>query len=174
MVAEPLPDEPEPVAPESFKASQSGLDLLIFRLSAQERAATRMRSRAERYMALALAILGFHIGILVASEATRPDWAWVGAAIIAGLFLLASMLFVFVHWPASLLTAPEPKDINERTWYEGEAAVWTWSYALQDAFEANRARIKRNDRLNGAILVMVVVEVLVFLSFTFAQICVSS
>ena len=169
MVAEPLPREPDPVAPDSFEASQSGLQLLIFRLSAQERAATRMRSRAERYMALALAFLGFHIGILVAADATLPAWGWAGAFIIAGLFLLAGALFLVVHWPASLLTAPEPGYINERTWYEGRAAVWTWSYALQDAFEANRARIQRNSRLNGAILAVVVVEALSFLGFTFAM-----
>lgn len=169
MVAEPLPHEPDPVAPDSFKASQSGLQLLIFRLSAQERAATRMRSRAERYMALALAFLGFHIGILVAADATLPAWGWAGAFIIAGLFLLAGALFLVVHWPASLFTAPEPKDINERTWYEGQAAVWAWSYDIQDAFEANRARIQRNSRLNTAILTVVMVEALVFLGFTFAM-----
>ena len=163
MVAEPLP-----VKPQSLAASQSALQLLIFRLSAQERAATRMRSRAERYMALSLAFVGFYAGILVALNEDLAAWTWVGAFIVAGMFLLGGIFFIVIHWPAALATAPEPEDINLATWNEGDAAIWTWSYALQQAFEENRDRIRRNNHLNTYILAIVVVQALTFLGFTFA------
>lgn len=162
------------VRPKSFGASQSGLDLLMFRLAAQERAGDRLRTRAATYATISLAIWGFYVGILNADAestlSTLPCWKMAGAIALSALFLLMGGLFIWIHRPGSVAVAPEPENINETMWAEGKAAVWNWAYTLEQAIQENRSLNRREETLSTCALITVSIQGLLFGGLTLADI----
>ncbi|MCY3506426.1 MAG: hypothetical protein OXH41_09720 [Chloroflexi bacterium] len=153
---------PEPPPPES---SREALQLIMFRLSSQQEAWTRMKSRAVSLVGLSLAIAGVYAGILTASDTPPGVWEWWGVGVIFGGFCVAAILFGWVHWPAKVETAPDPHDINERVW-EGEVAIWSWAHSLEDAFAKNSERVWKSSRLNSASMAVVGIQGMAFMAFT--------
>ena len=166
MTTESTSADTDPVAPESFETSQSGLHLLMYRLAAQERAMLRSFGHAKYYLGFSLAILIAHIGIAI----IEPNLNNVGVFVTAGMFVLAGSLFTAIHWPGSNYTVANPKDINEGTWSEGRAAVWTWSYTIQEAYEMNRGPLFRYQKINAMLMATAAVEALWFGGITIAHI----
>ncbi len=155
--------------PPPLESSRAALQLLIFRLTAQQDAWVRMKTRATGLAGLSLALAGIYVGILNASAEPPGVLEWVGVAIIVGALLVTGMLFLWVIWPSQVRGAPDPQDINEGAWV-GEQAIWMWSHTLQDAFDENRAHVDRSFRINAAMLAFVSLQGVAFLVFTISAI----
>lgn len=153
---------PESFDPDKTDVPQSGLDLLMFRLSSQQQSLARLQSRVANLVLVSLTMVGLHFGLLALGEPL--DWGvrMIGVIILTVLLIVTGVFFSMVFWRGRLATAPAPDVIIQRLWHEGPQAMWFWSQSLQDAIQQNGPRLERDSRVTMWALLTVVGQLVVF------------
>ena len=158
---------PESFDPDKTDVPQSGLDLLLFRLSSQQQALARIQSRAASLVLISLTMVGLHFGLLALDAPL--DWGaeMFGIAALTLLLLMTGFCFGMVFWRGTLATTPTADAITRRLWHEGPDAMWYWSQALQEAIEKNVPRLERDSKMTTGALLIVGIQVCVFIACSF-------
>lgn len=156
---------PESFDPDKTDVPQSGLELLLFRLSSQEQALARIQSRAANLMLISLTMVGLHLGLLTFSD--PPNWAKVaGVSLLTVLLLLTGFFFSRVYKQGTFATPPAPDVIIQRLWHEGPVAMWFWSLTLKEAIRENAKELDHDNAKTQCALWTVAAQMVVFITFS--------
>lgn len=154
---------PESFDPDKTDVPQSGLDLLLFRLSSQQQTLARIQSRAANLVLISLTMVGLHLGLLaLIGDAVTL----VGVGILTALLAVTGGLFGLVFKPGTFATTPAPEAIIQRLWHEGSQAMWSWSHSLQDAIKENARGLDHDGRMTLYALSTVGIQLAVFIAFS--------
>lgn len=154
---------PESFDPDKTDVPQSGLDLLLFRLSSQQQTLARIQSRAANLVLISLTMVGLHLGLLaLIGDAVTL----VGVGILTALLAVTGGLFGLVFKPGTFATTPAPDAIIQRLWHEGSQAMWSWSHSLQDAIKENARGLDHDGRMTLYALSTVGIQLAVFIAFS--------
>ena len=157
---------PESFDPDKTDVPQSGLELLLFRLSSQQQALARIQSRAANLVLISLTMVGLHFGLLALID---DDLGWVqvsGVAILTVLLVATGWFFSRVFWRGRLATSPEPDAIIQRLGREGPQAMWSWSHSLQNAIQQNVPRLEQDSNATMWALLIVGGQLVLFVVFS--------
>ena len=157
---------PESFDPDKTDVPQSGLELLLFRLSSQEQALARIQSRAANLVLISLTMVGLHLGLLALGEPLAWGVRMIGAITLTVPLILTGICFSMVFWRGRLATSPEPDAIIQRLGREGPQAMWSWSHSLQNAIQQNVPRLEQDSRATMCALVIVGVQLVLFVVFS--------
>lgn len=157
---------PESFDPDKTDVPQSGLDLLLFRLSSQQQALARIQSRAANLVLISLTMVGLHLGLLALIGDPLDAVTLVGVGILTALLAVTGGLFGLVFKPGTFATTPAPDAIIQRLWHEGSQAMWSWSHSLQDAIKENARGLDRDSRMTLYALTTVGIQLAVFIAFS--------
>ena len=157
---------PESFDPDKTDVPQSGLELLLFRLSSQQQSLARIQSRAANLVLISLTMVGLHFGLLALIDDPLDTVKVAGVATITALLGLTGISFGLVFWRGRLATSPEPDAIIQRLGREGPQAMWSWSHSLQEAIQQNVPRLERDSRATMCALVIVGGQLVLFVVFS--------
>ena len=157
---------PESFDPDKTDVPQSGLELLLFRLSSQQQALARIQSRAANLVLISLTMVGLHFGLLALIGDPLGPVQVVGVAILTSLLGLTGIFFGLVFKPGTFATTPAPDAIIQRLWHEGSQAMWSWSHSLQDAIKQNAQGLNHDSRMTLYALTTVGIQLAVFIGFS--------
>lgn len=157
---------PESFDPDKTDVPQSGLELLLFRLSSQQQSLARIQSRAANLVLISLTMVGLHLGLLALIGDPLGPVQVVGVAILTSLLVATGGFFGMVFKPGTFATTPAPDAIIQRLWHEGSQAMWSWSHSLQDAIKENARGLNRDSRMTLYALTTVGIQLAVFIAFS--------
>lgn len=157
---------PESFDPDKTDVPQSGLDLLLFRLSSQQQALARIQSRAANLILISLTMVGLHLGLLALIGDPLGPVQVVGVGILTALLAVTGGFFGLVFKPGTFATTPAPDAIIQRLWHEGPQAIWSWSHSLQDAIKQNARGLNHDSRMTLYALLTVGIQLAVFIAFS--------
>lgn len=157
---------PESFDPDKTDVPQSGLELLLFRLSSQQQALARIQSRAANLVLISLTMVGLHLGLLALIGDPLGPVSVAGVATITALLGLTGIFFGLVFKPGTFATTPAPDAIIQRLWHEGSQAMWSWSHSLQDAIKQNAQGLNHDSRMTLYALSTVGIQLAVFIAFS--------
>lgn len=157
---------PESFDPDKTDVPQSGLELLMFRLSSQQQALARIQSRTANLVLISLTMVGLHLGLLALIGDPLGPVQVVGVAILTALLGVTSGFFGMVFKPGTFATTPAPDAIIQRLWHEGAQAMWSWSHSLREAIRQNARGLHRDSRMTLCALLTVGVQLGVFIAFS--------
>lgn len=157
---------PESFDPDRTDVPQSGLDLLMFRLSSQEQTLARLQSRVANLVLVSLTMVGLHLGLLALINDPLDTVSVAGVVAIATLLGLTGIFFGLVFKPGTIATTPAPDAIIQRLWHEGSQAMWSWSHSLQDAINENTRGLNCDSTWTTCALVTVGIQMAAFIAFS--------
>lgn len=157
---------PESFDPDRTDVPQSGLELLLFRLSSQQQALARIQSRAANLVLISLTMVGLHLGLLALIGDPLGPVSVAGVATITALLGLTGIFFGLVFKPGTFATTPAPDAIIQRLWHEGSQAMWSWSLSLREAITQNAKELDHDSSKSRYALWTVAVQMGMFITFS--------